>query len=139
MSRNESIPYETLISAAGSVVIEPVGESMLPFLREGRDSVRLVKPVAAPKKYDIVLYRANSGYILHRIIGFDEDKYIICGDNCRAWERGYGTDDIIAVVDEIYRNGKPEKAHCLKNRIYERIWCSSRIKRAVMKLKSIFE
>ena len=103
--------YETLIAAAGSVVIEPRGISMLPFLKEGRDSVRLVSPTAAPRKYDIVLYRVRDEYVLHRIIGFDGDNYIICGDNCRGWERGHGRGDIIAVVDEIYRNGKPEKSN----------------------------
>ena len=117
-----SMSYETLIAAAGSVVIEPRGISMLPFLKEGRDSVRLVSPTAAPRKYDIVLYRVRDEYVLHRIIGFDGDNYIICGD-------------IIAVVDEIYRNGKPEKPHCPKNRIYERLWCSSLLKRIVMKLR----
>lgn len=127
--------YETLIAAAGSVVIEPRGISMLPFLKEGRDSVRLVSPTAAPRKYDIVLYRVRDEYVLHRIIGFDGDNYIICGDNCRGWERGYGRGDIIAVVDEIYRNGRTEKPHCLKNRIYERLWCSSLLKRIVMKLR----
>ncbi len=136
MNGNSPISYEMLIAAAGSVVIEPLGISMLPFLKEGRDSVRLVRPAAAPRKYDIVLYRVGSEYVLHRIIGFDGDNYIICGDNCRGWERGHGRGDIIAVVDMIYRNGKPEKPHCLKNRIYERLWCSSLLKRIVMKLKA---
>lgn len=85
-----SMSYETLIAAAGSVVIEPRGISMLPFLKEGRDSLRLVSPTAAPRKYDIVLYRVRDEYVLHRIIGFDGDNYIICGDNCRGWERGHG-------------------------------------------------
>ncbi len=98
-----SMSYETLIAVVGSVVIEPRGVSMLPFLKEGRDSVRLVSPTAAPQKYDIVLYRVGSEYVLHRIIGFDGDNYIICGDNCR---------------------------------IYERLWCSSLLKRIIMKLKA---
>lgn len=108
MSGNSPISYEMLIAAAGSVVIEPLGISMLPFLKEGRDSVHLVRPSDAPARYDIVLYRVGSEYVLHRIIGFDGDNYIICGDNCRGWERGHGRGDIIAVVDMIYRNGKPE-------------------------------
>lgn len=136
MSENSPIQYETLISTVGTVVIEPCGVSMLPFLKEGRDSVRLVKPNRAPEKYDIVLYRVRDEYVLHRIIGFDGDNYIICGDNCRGWERGHGRGDIIAVVDMIYRNGKPEKPHCFKNRIYERLWCSSLFKKVVMRIKA---
>ena len=136
MDDNGLMPYEVLFTVVDSVVIEPHGTSMLPFLKEGRDSVRLVGRTIMPRKYDIVLYRVGGEYVLHRIIGFDGDNYIICGDNCRGWERGYGRDDMIAVVDEIYRNGKPEKPHCLKNRIYERLWCSSMLKRIVMKLRA---
>ena len=127
--------YKTLIAAAGSVVIEPRGISMLPFLKECRDSVRLVCLSAAPRNYDFVLFRVCDLFVLHGFIGFDGDNYIICGDNCRGWERGHGRGDIIAVVDEIYRNGRTEKPHCLKNRIYERLWCSSLLKRIVMKLR----
>ena len=131
-----SLSYETLIAAVGSVVIAPRGVSMLPFLKEGRDSVRLVRPTAAPQKYDIVLYRVRDEYVLHRIIGFDGDNYIICGDNGRGRERGHGRGYIRAVVDERYRNGRTEKPHCLKNRIYERLWCTSLLKRIIMKLKA---
>ena len=48
-----SMSYETLIAAAGSVVIEPRGISMLPFLKEGRDSVRLVSP---PRRANMISY-----------------------------------------------------------------------------------
>ena len=131
--------YESVLAATGTIIISPVGVSMLPFLKEGRDTVRLVLPQRPPQKYDIVLYRASDGgYVLHRIIGFDGGKYIICGDNCRAWEMGHTRSDIIAVVDQIYRNDKPEDPHRFKYRIYERLWCSSWIKRIFMKLRSIF-
>ena len=87
MNGNSPISYETLIAAAGSVVIEPIGISMLPFLKEGRDSVRLVRPSVDPQKYDIVLYRVRGEYVLHRIIGFDGDSYIICGELPRLGAR----------------------------------------------------
>ena len=103
----------------------------------GTDFVIIASTPEAKKVFDGMLrLNETDEYVLHRIIGFDGDNYIICGDNCRGWERGHGRGDIIAVVDEIYRNGKPEKPHCLKNRIYERLWCSSLLKRIIMKLKA---
>ena len=59
MDENGLMPYDVLFSVVDSVVIEPRGVSMLPFLKEGRDSVHLVRPAAAPQKYDIVLYRVR--------------------------------------------------------------------------------
>ena len=50
MDENGLMPYEVLFTVVDSVVIEPRGVSMLPFLKDGRDSVRLVRPAAAPQK-----------------------------------------------------------------------------------------
>lgn len=65
MSGNSPISYEMLIAAAGSVVIEPLGISMLPFLKEGRDSVRLVSPAAAPQNMILcsIAWAASMCYI----------------------------------------------------------------------------
>lgn len=136
----ENLSYETLIATLGSVVIHPMGISMRPFLKEGRDSVVVCAPTQPLKKYDIVLYRApDGGYVLHRIIKIDGEKLIICGDNCRGWEHGHKADDMIGVVTAICRGEKQEKVHSFKNKIYERLWCSSYLKRIVMKLRSLFE
>ena len=129
---------EEMIKSEGQAIIAPVGKSMLPFLKEGRDLVLLKAPTDSLQKYDVVLYKNEiEGYILHRIIRINGSDYIICGDNSSIWERGYSSDDIIAVVDKIIRNGKQIDCHCFRNKIYERVWCGSFIKRVIFKLKRI--
>lgn len=136
----ENLSYETLIATLGSVVIHPTGISMRPFLKEGRDSVVVCAPSEPLKKYDIVLYRApDGGYVMHRIIKIDGEKLVICGDNCRGWEHGHTTGDIIGVVTAVCRGEKQEQVHSVKNKIYERLWCSSYLKRIVMKLRSVLK
>ena len=138
MKNNHYTTIEDMLRVEGQAIIAPVGESMLPFLKEGRDLVHLELCDSPPRKYDIVLYRSISGdLVLHRIIRINGSDYIICGDNSSIWERGYSSDDIIAVVDKIIRNGKHIDCHCFRNKIYERVWCGSFIKRVIFKLKRI--
>lgn len=65
--------FEVVIKTlrSGENVIIPMrGFSMLPYLKDGRDSVQL-QPIDAQrlKRMDIVLFKLNNQYILHRFIG----------------------------------------------------------------------
>lgn len=92
---------------SGKTVALPItGTSMLPLLVAGRDNV-IISSVEKPNINDIVFYRRDNGqFVLHRIIGIDENGYTLCGDN--QWVKEYGIKDhnIIGVVIEINRNGK---------------------------------
>jgi hypothetical protein len=71
-----------------SVTFSPHGVSMLPILREGRDTVTISAPPEKLKKYDIILYqRTNGKYVLHRIVGVGE-TYTCIGDNQFVLEKG---------------------------------------------------
>lgn len=76
------IPILTeVIADGGEFELYPRGTSMLPLIREGRDSVILSR-VSAPEVGDIVLYRRENGqYVLHRIIGKNGSTFTLCGDN----------------------------------------------------------
>lgn len=89
------------------VVITASGRSMEPFIHDGEDNVSLKKPDRRPEKGDVVFYkRSNGKLVLHRIVGEDENGYVLCGDN--QWEKEYGIKEcqIIAVLDSVERNGK---------------------------------
>ncbi len=92
---------------SGRTVALPItGTSMLPLLVAGRDNV-ILSSVEKPNINDIIFYRRDNGaFVLHRIIGMDENGYILCGDN--QWVKEYGIKDhnIIGVVTEIHRDGK---------------------------------
>ena len=108
VSLAEMLPViEEVLSSGGEISFITAGTSMLPMLRNRQDKVVLVKPQRRLIKYDIPLYRRDNGrFILHRIIGQNEQGYILAGDN--QWIREYGITDsqIIAVVKGFYRNGK---------------------------------
>ena len=67
------------------------GTSMMPFLKEGKDSVRLEVLQGPPGLCDVVLFRRDNGsLVLHRVVGkagkrrskSRHRKYLIQGDNC---------------------------------------------------------
>ncbi|MBE6538640.1 MAG: hypothetical protein E7671_04155 [Ruminococcaceae bacterium] len=85
------------------------GTSMLPMLREGIDSVRLVSPsVRKPLKGEVALYRRKSGaFVLHRVIKVEKNGDLVtCGDNQVILEKGVLRDSVIAVLDGFYRAGE---------------------------------
>lgn len=110
-----------------SVRFSPRGASMLPMLREGKDSV-ILSPVSGPlAKYDLPLYqRADGKYILHRIVGVTKRNgvttYTCMGDNQLTLEFGVRHEQVIAVVSGFYRGGKLHSVEESGYRLYARLW-----------------
>lgn len=98
---------EEKLRAGGSVTLEITGQSMLPLLVQGRDSISLVRCDEKLKKYDLPLYRrADGSFVLHRVIGVRRGGYVMCGDNQYEKEYPVTDDQIIGVVSSILRDGK---------------------------------
>jgi len=94
-----------------TVVINPKGISMLPFIREGRDKVVISKPVML-KTGDIVLINFNGRYLMHRIYAIDNDYLTLMGDgNLKGNEHCKRSDVIGLVSDIIDQNGRHRKPH----------------------------
>ena len=92
------------------VRLSPMGVSMLPMLREGRDTVELSAPPKQLKRYDLPLYqRADGKYVLHRVVKVLPDSYVFCGDNCVELERGITDKDILGKLVEVYRGEEKMK------------------------------
>lgn len=80
---------EDVLAAEGLYVGTPVGVSMLPMLRQRRDTIAVVPAPAAPGRLavgDVALYRRGDAYVLHRVVGLEPGGYTILGDNCLAFE-----------------------------------------------------
>lgn len=122
----------------GNVKLPITGTSMLPLLVQGRDFV-LLKSCNNAKINDIIFYRRDNGqFVLHRIIGTDENGYILCGDN--QWIKEYNIKDhhIIGVVTEIYRNGDTIKIDDKKYVKYYKRWLKLLpVRKPIIKLMSI--
>ena len=114
------------IADGRSVWLSPRGTSMLPMIRQGKDTVRL-SPITRPlKKYDLPIYqRENGQYVLHRIVKVGQ-TYTCIGDNQYELETGLKPEQMIAVVTAFSRDGKKHQVTELSHWLYCRLWHYSR-------------
>ena len=120
----EKTTIENAIKENGFYLSTIVGDSMMPLLRNRRDTVKIIPVRGRLKKYDVPLYKRGSGqYVLHRIIKVHKDDYVICGDN--RWQKEYGITDhhIIGVLTGVIRNGKTISVNNKNYRLYVHLWC----------------
>lgn len=110
------------LEAGGTVQLPITGTSMNPLLYWGRDTVELIK-CDNPKKYDIIFYRRDDGsFVLHRIVGKNDEGFILCGDNQVKKEYGITDKNIIAVVKSITRKGKTFSVDKALYKLYVKLW-----------------
>lgn len=84
------------------------GTSMLPWIVHNRDQV-LLSGINGKiiKLGDIIVFRDHRGkYILHRIYKKDVEGYRTIGDGCICEDGLVKSEDIIGIVEKIYRKGK---------------------------------
>ena len=94
---------EELLNKQGFVITDIQGTSMYPFLRQGKHRVIISKVNRQLKKYDVVLYKVNNKYVLHRIIDIVDDTLIIRGDNTLEVEK-VNKNDILGILTSYYDN-----------------------------------
>ena len=83
-------------------ILAPTGNSMLPFIRSGRDRV-ILRRQDSYAVGDIVLAHFGGRYILHRIVALDGDAVTLMGDgNLQGQEKGR-TDGIVGTVTAVIR------------------------------------
>ncbi|MDD6276491.1 MAG: S24/S26 family peptidase [Clostridia bacterium] len=105
----------------GEVSFISSGTSMLPTLRDRRDTVTLIKPPEKLKKGDVPFYQRDDGrYVLHRVIYTNDSDgtYVMRGDNQWTNEYNIRHDQIIGVLSEITRNGRKYSVDSRKYRLY---------------------
>ena len=113
-----------ILDTTGVFVSTTSGVSMVPMLRNRRDTI-IVKPATERlKKYDVALYRRGDSYVLHRVIKVLPDSYIIRGDNCIAKEYGITDEDVLGVLVEFYRKDKHISVNKRSYRLYSAFICA---------------
>lgn len=116
--------YEQLLMEYGSFIYPCSGNSMLPLLRPGRDVVEIhQKSEERCRKYDVVLYKKNNQYILHRVLKVQDKDYVIAGDHNYYLEYGITDEEILGVVRAIIRDGKRIDALNVWYILYSHLWC----------------
>ena len=114
---------------------------MLPLLQEGRDLFTVSRKGSERCRVgDVVLFRRNGKYILHRVVKVWEDSYDCLGDNAVNKEFGVKDSDILGVLESFTRKGKKHLVTALGYRIYSMTWVYSYpiriiVKRTLLALK----
>ena len=82
-----------------------VGSSMEPFFKSEVTDVKLINHQNILKKYDVILFKYENTYKLHRIIKIKDHQIIASGDNLLS-EEVIDIDDVIGVVYSFINNDK---------------------------------
>lgn len=107
----------------GSYASTVVGVSMYPMLRPRQDTVFIETAEEGLSAFDVALYHVPGGrYVLHRVLKVQNERYIICGDNCvnleyvpREW--------VIGRLTAFYRGEKKVELTDVSYRLYVALWC----------------
>lgn len=122
-----------VLASGGEFRIYPKGTSMLPLLRQGKDSVALRKLDRPPRKHDILFYqRADGSYILHRVKAVTSQGLTLWGDNHTMLEHGVTEDQIIGYAAKIFRGERELDCHCFSYRLYLWLWQWKAVRRLLL-------
>ncbi len=133
--------FEQVLNENGVLVYTNVGDSMLPLIRQNRDLIIIKKHQGRLKKYDVPLYKRDSGqYVLHRVLKVRRNDYVLCGDNRCNKEYGISDKHIIGVLTAVKRNGRTINVTDRKYRIYVHLWCDFfPIRAAIIRLRTLIK
>ncbi len=116
---------EQLLAEEGVYLCPTVGKSMEPLLRERRDTVQISALRASPRRYDVVLYRREGVYILHRIVRVLKDGgYVIRGDHCLQNEYDISAGQVLGVMTAFWRGNRFVRTTDLRYRLWVRLHCA---------------
>lgn len=96
---------EEIIRLNGKFVGPTMGVSMLPMLKEGRDTIVVSAKTKRLKRLDVALYKRDGKYILHRVLQPIDSGYIIRGDNCYE-DENIPEDAVFGVLTEFFQKDK---------------------------------
>lgn len=119
---------QEVLNHGGEFRLYPKGRSMLPLIRQEKDSVVLKKRIDQPnvplKRKEIAFYRRDSGqFVLHRVMRIERDgTYTMCGDNQLYLEKNIRADQVIGYVDGIYKKDRLLSLTSLRYRLYVLVW-----------------
>ncbi len=83
------------------------GDSMMPFLKHGRDTVVISKPTEPFRRGDMVFYIRESGqYVMHRVHHVRGGMLYILGDAQTELEGPVDPGQVFGVIRKVVRKGK---------------------------------
>ena len=138
LGEEELLPFMRERLAAGQKLryLPFRGVSMLPMLRQRKDTVEIAPLPERLERYDLPVYQYPSGkVVMHRVVRVEEDCYICRGDNTYADER-ITHDMMIAKVTAFKRGSKRIEVTNLLYQAYVHVWVAIYpLRRAVVPVK----
>ena len=114
--------FKDILDRDGKLIYTNVGDSMMPLIKQGRDLLVIERVTGRLKKYDIPLYKRDTGqYVLHRVVKVLEDGYVILGDNCCSKEFNIKDSQILGVLTSLNRGGKEIDFESFGYKLYVRL------------------
>lgn len=104
-NKERKTTIEEVLTEKGVYVGPTVGVSMLPMLKNRRDTIVVRPKNERLKPLDVALYKRGDCYVLHRVLQVIDGGYFIRGDNCYSDET-VPEDLVIGVLTEFFRKGK---------------------------------
>jgi len=116
-------PIEEIIIKNGYLSTPIKGTSMLPLLESGNDTVIIEALTEAPKVHDVILFKLNDKYILHRVIKAKQNNYTFCGDN--RWKKEYHIKDgqLVGIMTGYYKGERYVSVDDEEYKKYVKKWC----------------
>ena len=101
----EKLKIEDAVAEQGVYIGPTVGVSMLPMLKNRRDTIVVKPKTERLKRLDVALYKRGDDYVLHRVLAPVEGGYIIRGDKWYADEI-VPEEAVFGVLSEFFRKDK---------------------------------
>ncbi len=99
------------------------GNSMAPFLTNGKDVVYLSRLKRQARRGDVLLYQRDNGdYVLHRVYRVHDGLMTMIGDGQIRPEPGIRQDQVMAIVTAADRKGKRQQRGCFWWFFFEKVW-----------------
>ena len=105
MFEQEKQKIEDVLLTNGKYVGPTSGVSMLPMLKDRRDTIVVLPKTERLKPLDVALYKRGDLYVLHRVLSVTPNGYIIRGDNCYS-DENVPENAVIGVLSEFFRKDK---------------------------------
>lgn len=114
----------TLVASGERVVLLTKGQSMLPFIVGGRDSVELVRVDGEICIGEILLAKIPNPtrYVIHRVVKVEGDRVTLMGDGNLVGMELCCKCDVVARVASIIRPSKVVDPNSLLHRCYALSW-----------------
>lgn len=129
-----------VLASGGEFRLYPHGTSMLPLLRQGRDSVALRRVDTPIRKNDILFYqRPDGSFVLHRVHAVTPNGLTLMGDNQTRPEYGVTPDRVIGRATRIFRDEKEVICDGFRYSLYLKLWQFTILRSLFLKLYHLSE